>query len=970
MKPISTQATNQSLKILLISGSNKLSDELRDFLQSKAINVFEVSIFDLLNNQKVLKKINKEEFYKIVWVCGFSDQQIEDYKLVGDILKNRKETKVIIGQLLTKIDNKTELHEWAAFAERKERLALYISKTFSKEKIIFVKNLCGYNNQTNFPIKSILREVTNNYLIDLKEPISLIGFEKFVDLVKKELFNPTKTKLIIEGKKIESDKICKQLKTLHSAYYRSNLKIKKINLHPIPLFFDLKKWKVKTIEEKVDKILDQQLRADQSLKTTAHSSKKYDDGVEKRNKKAFITQVVESKEEKNNATKNKSQHQFIRESIILMNKRKKEGGEEEKIKDDLKKIFDNKRVEKKTERRAKTVGIISQIQRKSKHKKMIFWLGLGVLLTGFLVGANLAILSVNYNKTKKQLIVLTEIFNSREKRDEVLLSNNLFFKKQLDLFDRFFDINIVKNSKKILTLTEKTKNVYKHVLKIDKIRKDIFLRLLGKKNEELSELISGFGQENSFLYQELSLLQAETNSIESNIFNPKQQKKVSNFKKDLIEYKKSVVKNKQIIPLLSPLLARGDQRTYLIVLQDNQELRPTGGFIQALAAITIEDGIIASQEVVSANEIDKQISGKIATSPEMNRLLGEENLYLRDANWDPDFPTTAEQITWFYQESHGRNVDGVIAINYFLIEDLLGEWGGLLVANYEEEISKNNLFEKLNIHVSEEKEQGLKENFQVSLFEAVLDKFIELNQEEITPTLEIIANSIKQKETLIAFNQESENDVFETLGWTGSIISPSCPAEFSQEGVCMVDSFYQVEANVSINKINTQVKRKITHEFEIIEDKEIKHQRKISYRNNSHSKFWPLGSYKFYLRIYLPTDAKLISIKSNEERLSEDKIATYVEHGKKVVGVLSDVAPQSKRELVIEYANPFKVLPGDSYLFFNQSQPGVKYESISLIARYSPTLSPSLVAPQAEVGDGLILFEQNLLDHVFAGIRF
>jgi hypothetical protein len=965
MSSFLTQSVNQNLKILLLSQGSTLASAVNHYLQNNQIQVFEIITQDLTQNSQTLEKIQKEEFYKIIWIYGFNGCLSEEYQLIGKLLKQRKEPKLIISKALTPIKTQEKIFSnWKKEADRLSSFNAYIGEKFSESKTVCGLDVVMHKSKLDEPIRSTLLNINLNEIINPNLEVRLQSSTDFFKVLKKQMFKPVKEKMIVRGSKINFLTICQKIKQLHQRYYQSQLKIvnKSVKSKRVKC---QDKWIKAEIKVDLDQIIDHQVRLIPDYISIIEKDRKE---LGQRTSRALKTEVVA----KGNQTKNKSRRpkkppKIIKESVLSISSASTKSEPKENVDHELRQIFTNDRVEKKVERRVKKASIISKIRQKTKHKKLVFWIGLIVVLIGAFLGANLGVLSFNYKKSQQEFIKLTQNFKDSDTPNK---NNLLFLDKQTQLLGKIFDISIINNSQNLIKLYQKISKAQKHIQDLSKARVGLYQRLFGKNDQELTELIPQLTQSTEKLYQELSLLQAELKTSKKKVFNPQQQQQLKQFEKELIEYRKELAKTQKLNPLLSQLLAKEDKRNYLIILQDNQEIRPTGGFIQAVASATLKRGQVIDDQIINVNEIDSQLSGKIDAPSEVKTLLGEENLYLRDANWDPDFPSTANRISWFYKQTVNKQVDGVIGINYFLVKELLKDWGELTVVNYEEKITANNLFERLNYHANEEKDQELEQNFQVSVLETVLNKLKTLSKEETKTALNTLAKSLENKETLFVPSSEEIAPTFEALGWTGSIVQPNCPGEFNQATQCLIDSVYQVEANVGINKVNPYVSRKVTHELSIKAEDKISHLRKISFNNKAKSKFWPLGTYKLYLRLYFTPEAKMNTIKLDGKPISKDKIVSYLDHNKKVVGTLIEVPSDSKRQLIFNYTTPFQVNQKDSYMFFDQNQPGVEYEANSLIVKHSSTLTPELVAPQADVEDNLILFDQEKNSHNFVGLHF
>lgn len=126
-----------------------------------------------------------------------------------------------------------------------------------------------------------------------------------------------------------------------------------------------------------------------------------------------------------------------------------------------------------------------------------------------------------------------------------------------------------------------------------------------------------------------------------------------------------------------------DGRTYriLVMLQNNFELRPTGGFLGQFAILEIRNGQIVKTEIMDANIFDKQIKSDRLAPPPLAKYMGIKKWKFRDANWSPDFPTAVQDVLHFYglKEENNVDFDAVFAINATILDDVLDITGPITV---------------------------------------------------------------------------------------------------------------------------------------------------------------------------------------------------------------------------------------------------------------------------------------------------
>ena len=472
------------------------------------------------------------------------------------------------------------------------------------------------------------------------------------------------------------------------------------------------------------------------------------------------------------------------------------------------------------------------------------------------------------------------------------------------------------------------------------------------------------------VFKTLSLLSAELKNYPEEKLSPEELQLVAEYQ-DLIEtQEKKINQFQQLSPLLSELLALEGNKTYAILLQNDQELRPTGGFIQAVALLNFEQGQLVNYQVEDVYTIDQQLAAEISPPEEIKTYLNEDRWYLRDSNWNPSFPQAASQAKWFLAKSIGIQVDGVIGMNLRVLEEILGVLGQVSLDEYNEVLTKNNLAERMDFH----SEVQLVETTKIKDYsELVLDKILaniqQLPNNKVTPLLSALTESADEQELLITVFDNDLQATFETLGWSGMMVNPACPGVFSTTS-CLVDYLMQVEANVGVNKANYYLERQVDHSVFISSD-EVYHKRVVTFKNKAQTNAWPKGTYRSYVRFYLPPEAELKSLLINNKVIPAENLKIKKELNRLLVGTFIEVPVKTEGELQLEYSLPHQEQAPFTYAFFDQKQSGARETSPRIFIQYEPDLSPTLIAPQAEVQGDVIVFNPSKdAGHMFVGVSF
>jgi hypothetical protein len=139
---------------------------------------------------------------------------------------------------------------------------------------------------------------------------------------------------------------------------------------------------------------------------------------------------------------------------------------------------------------------------------------------------------------------------------------------------------------------------------------------------------------------------------------------------------KSLTKGQQILSHLKKIermiqeLSQKESRV-IILLQNQNEPRSTGGFMGSLVVLDFDKSQNISWKFADIYELDRLIpQEKLQIAPLFFHGLSQ-NISLRDANFWPDFPTSAKRIVELYELSGEKTPTMVIGINLNIIKEML-----------------------------------------------------------------------------------------------------------------------------------------------------------------------------------------------------------------------------------------------------------------------------------------------------------
>ena len=310
-----------------------------------------------------------------------------------------------------------------------------------------------------------------------------------------------------------------------------------------------------------------------------------------------------------------------------------------------------------------------------------------------------------------------------------------------------------------------------------------------------------------------------------------------------------------VAEVLPQLMALDGSKKYLILFQNNMELRPGGGFIGSYGVLSLNNGKLSDFKIHDVYDADGQLKGHVEPNYIIRRYMAIQHLYMRDSNFDVDFSKSASMVASMYSLETGEKVDGVIAVDLTMFKKILEATGPIYVSDYNETVNSENFFYLTESHAEKNFFPGStqKKDFLRSLYEAVR---LHLEQGKRTSFLifaKAIQDSLLEKHLLFAFNDSSIQSVFTVNNWSSSLWDPRLETDGN------INDFLGInEANIGTNKANYFISRSLSQKVAIADNGQVTEQVTISIRNDGDA--WPGGDYLNYLRLVLPKDSQLLEI--------------------------------------------------------------------------------------------------------------
>jgi len=372
------------------------------------------------------------------------------------------------------------------------------------------------------------------------------------------------------------------------------------------------------------------------------------------------------------------------------------------------------------------------------------------------------------------------------------------------------------------------------------------------------------------------------------------------------------------IDIWPDLLGFNNKKIYLVLFQNNMELRPGGGFIGSYGLLSLDKGKIVDFSIHDVYDADGQLTGHVEPPFAIRRHLASVNLYMRDSNFDVDYINDAAAAARFLSLTTKQMVNGVIGVDVSFVKNILSAMGQVYVPEYNENVNSDNLFLLTESHAEKNFFPGStqKKDFLRLLLQAMENKIANKKDISYLSMAKAVGDSISQKHVVFAFDNSSIQNLFTVNGWSSSLW------DGRKEDKNLVNDYFGInEANLGINKANYFMKRSVSQVVNIDDNGGVSSSITVAYKNTNVNGTWPGGDYKNYLRFILPQGSQLTGIKINGQaqgtidaivnpQVYENKnfsppkkleIEKYDQNGKTIYGFLTNVPVNALQTITFNY---------------------------------------------------------------------
>ncbi|MCC6639447.1 DUF4012 domain-containing protein [Candidatus Falkowbacteria bacterium] len=308
--------------------------------------------------------------------------------------------------------------------------------------------------------------------------------------------------------------------------------------------------------------------------------------------------------------------------------------------------------------------------------------------------------------------------------------------------------------------------------------------------------------------------------------------------------------------LINTLLGNTSKQRFLLVFQNPNELRATGGFMGSFAQVDIDQGKVTNVWIPTGGIYDLEAGLDTNLTPPQPFTILNDRWEIQDSNYYPDFEKSARNIMWFYEHSGQSTVDGVIALTPNIITQLLALTGPIYISARDQFITAQNFVDvtQHEVEFGEDKTvHAQPKKILADLAPLLLEKLMNLSNQELVHVAQMLHDALGKRDIQLYFSNTELQQFAKDFRWTGNMIDT------------YGDYLHLSTTNIAGAKSDASISDVVDIEIDASVPGVQRHTLTIT-RTHTGDPTHPLEGVKHndYLRIYVPLGSKFISAQGFE----------------------------------------------------------------------------------------------------------
>jgi hypothetical protein len=419
--------------------------------------------------------------------------------------------------------------------------------------------------------------------------------------------------------------------------------------------------------------------------------------------------------------------------------------------------------------------------------------------------------------------------------------------------------------------------------------------------------------------------QVDPNHYPTFIFGNKVTTELSALKTFTDESATAVTDAKPLIETLPSLLGANQPQQYLLIFQNDKELRATGGFITGYAIIQIDEGSISLVKTDDIYPLDDSIPDKPpAPAPILKYFPGVYQFNLRDSNISPDFMVSMQTFKSMYAKSDGpQNINGIIAIDTNVLVSAIKILDNSVYADGQTFTTDNDphcdcpqVIYALENSISRPLNyvNTTRKSLLGDLLTAIMVKSLNSSPKKYWgPLFQSMITDASRKDILFDLYDPGAQQGIESLNAAGQV------RPFNGDYL-MID-----DVNFSGAKVNIFIQESVDNSYSVASDGTITKTVTVTYKDPFPPSDCSLkdgglclnAEYRDWVRVLVPEGSQLVNATGSQVKMTQ-----YNDLGKTFFEGFITVQTEGFNTLTLTYTLPFKLKAGSPLPVMIQKQPG------------------------------------------------
>ncbi|MEK7611519.1 MAG: DUF4012 domain-containing protein [Patescibacteria group bacterium] len=363
------------------------------------------------------------------------------------------------------------------------------------------------------------------------------------------------------------------------------------------------------------------------------------------------------------------------------------------------------------------------------------------------------------------------------------------------------------------------------------------------------------------------------------------------------------------LALVPELIGTTGPKNYLIIIQNDKEIRPSGGLLGGYAFLSMDNGSFRLVKSGDISFLDKEVRSDRLPAPEfISRFLGEKSLYMKDANYSPDFKKSASTLLELWSNTpQPVALEGIIVLDTQFLKTLIDTLGEIKLDNGEL-INSGNIeatFDSFFLFIGDQSAESRKyKDITSVILNELLKKSFSYSTYNASGLLQKVLSLGAAKHILIYSPNEGLQKLVEKYGLSGAL------KDYAGDYLLINDAIF------SPQRSNWRVSQEVEKTVKIEAD-QLVNELGIEFMAKPEPGSPPDVGNLHFVRVYVPKGSKLIGAEGTTE-----PVITGEDFNKTVFTALVKLEPNQNKMFTLKYTSPKPQTPEGTYRLLIQKQPG------------------------------------------------